>query len=206
MKAYFQLAQAQIALREKNEALESAKKAHVLCVGEIERGGKGGSSLGMIGELVLRCKKEVWESREEERLRVRLLLLGELVIGLEKGMVEEAERCLGNGGTKEDVERVEKVWLGKIDELRRVWDLGTAGDAGGEKKRRPNPPDWCVDDITFGVMVDPVVVCFTDSSPFLQFLAYPLKSPLLTPLHHPKKLIKAITQLTPKTDQNGPIV
>lgn len=83
MKAHFQLGQAQIALHSEAEALASAKTAHQLCVEEIHVGGKGGSSIGPITELVLRCKKELWEVREERRLRERGGLLEEVLKGVE---------------------------------------------------------------------------------------------------------------------------
>ena len=137
MKAYFQLAQAQIALHKSQEALKSAKEAHRLCVEEIYIGGKGASSIGMITELVLRCKKEDWERREEERLRLRGGLVEELVGYLEKEGNRETE----------------------VDELRRVFSEVGKGEGEGEGRRR-KVPDWCVDDITFSVMLDPVVVSF----------------------------------------------
>jgi STIP1 family protein 1 len=140
MKAYFQLAQAQIALNKSEEGLKSAREAHRLCVEEIYIGGKGGSSIGPITELVLRCKKEDWERREDERLKLR------------GGLLEELVGLLG----KEE---------GKVEELRRVFDLAKVGE--GEARRR-KVPDWCVDDITFSVMLDPVVVSF-----------YPFPFPLL---------------------------
>jgi hypothetical protein len=48
----------------------------------------------------------------------------------------------------------------KVEELRRIFDAAKIG--GGEARRR-KVPDWCVDDITFSVMLDPVVVSL---SPF----------------------------------------
>ena len=48
------------------------------------------------------------------------------------------------------------VWEGKIREVRRVWE-SAEGCNGLERRRKV--PDWCVDDITFSVMLDPVVVC-----------------------------------------------
>jgi STIP1 family protein 1 len=45
----------------------------------------------------------------------------------------------------------------KIEELRRTFEQ--AGLMGEEGKRR-KVPDWCIDDITFSVMLDPVVVSF----------------------------------------------
>jgi hypothetical protein len=132
MKAYFQLAQAQIALNKSDEGLKSAREAHRLCVEEIYIGGKGASSIGPITELVLRCKKEDWERREDERLKLR------------GGLLEELVGLLGKEGD----------W-GKAGELRRVFDAAKVEE--GEARRR-TVPDWCVDDITFSVMLDPVVV------------------------------------------------
>jgi STIP1 homology and U-box containing protein 1 len=155
MKAYFQLAQAQIALHSPSSALESSKMAHKLCIDEIVAGGKGGGSIGPITELVLRCKKELWEQREEERVRKRGGLLEDCVKGLERD--REAYISVLRAEEKEDqVEGVRERYKGKIEELRRTFEL--AGAAGDEGKRR-NVPDWCLDDITFSVMLDPVVVC-----------------------------------------------
>jgi STIP1 family protein 1 len=50
---------------------------------------------------------------------------------------------------------VKERYRGKIGELRRTFEL--AGVNGEEGKRR-KVPDWCLDDITFSVMLDPVVV------------------------------------------------
>jgi hypothetical protein len=143
MKAYFQLAQAQIALHKSEEGLRSAREAHRLCVEEICVGGKGGSSIGPITELVLRCKKEDWERREEGRLRLR------------GGLLEELVGLLGKEG---------KDGEGKVEELRRVFASANVKEGEGEgESRRRKVPDWCVDDITFSVMLDPVVVSFIPS-------------------------------------------
>jgi STIP1 family protein 1 len=166
MKAYYHLAQAQIALHQNAAALESSKKAHGLCVEEIHRGGKGGSSIGAITELVLRCKKEWWEEQEDKRVKARPGLLQELERDLEgkiPGAVEEALR----GSMVEDPERtkqqVEREYQGKIEELRRVFEKAGAVEKEGKRRR---VPDWCLDDITFSVMLDPVVVSSFLSSGF----------------------------------------
>jgi STIP1 family protein 1 len=155
MKAYFQLAQAQIALHSAEEALESAKIAHKLCVDEVVSGGKGASSIGPITELVLRCKKERWEIREEERIRRRGGLLGEVIRGLERDREAHIGVLMGEGAEEEEVEVVRGRYKGKIEDVRRTFEL--AGVMGAEGKRR-KVPDWCLDDITFSVMLDPVVV------------------------------------------------
>ena len=136
MKAYYHLAQAQIALHSTAEALASSKIAHKFCVEEIHKGGKGGGSIGPITELVLRCKKEWWEEEEEKRLRGREGLLGEVMDALEQN---------GEGNFSRD----------KIEDVRRVFEQAGSVD---QDKRRRRVPDWCVDDITFSVMLDPVVV------------------------------------------------
>jgi len=172
MKAYFQLAQAQIALGDPSSALTSAKKAHEFCVEECVSGGKGASSIGPITELVLRAKKEDWERREDERLKGMDGLLAEVVMGLERSRDGEVEGLKGLEVGEEErerrVEEVRGVWEGKIREVRRVWE-SAEGCNGLERRRKV--PDWCVDDITFSVMLDPVVVClpFPTSFPYYDF-------------------------------------
>jgi STIP1 family protein 1 len=160
MKAYYHLAQAQIALYQTAEALESSKQAHKFCVEEIYKGGKGGSSIGAITELVLKCKKEDWEERESVRLRGREGLLGDVVRALERERENAVVERLGWEGMGEEREReiredVERIYRGKIEEVRNVFERAGMLD---EEQRRRKVPDWCVDDITFSVMIDPVVV------------------------------------------------
>lgn len=120
-------------------------------------GGKGANNIGPITELVLRCKKELWELREEERLRSRPSLLNELVAGLERDREAYISVLRAEGKGKDvEIESVKERYRGKIGELRRTFEL--AGVNGEEGKRR-KVPDWCLDDITFSVMLDPVVVC-----------------------------------------------
>jgi STIP1 family protein 1 len=175
MKAYYHLAQAQIALHRTAEALESSKMAHKYCVEEIHKGGKGGSSIGAITELVLRCKKERWEELEDERLRRREGLLEDIVKSLEaekEGKLRDVVLgCAEHGLRDEEVhqrkEDIEKAYKTKIEDLRSVFEK--AGVMEKEGKRR-KVPDWCVDDITFAVMLDPVVV---SQSPSVSFLLKP---------------------------------
>ncbi|KAL2061595.1 hypothetical protein VTL71DRAFT_6972 [Oculimacula yallundae] len=157
MKAYFQLAQAQIALSDSAAALMSAKKAHELCVEECMTGGKGASSIGPITELVLRAKKEDWERREDERVGKLGGLLGEVVRGLEASRDKELLGIEEGEGKEGKVKEVVDVWEKKIEDVKAVFQSveGSAG-AKDESKRR-KVPDWCVDDITFSVMLDPVV-------------------------------------------------
>lgn len=117
----------------------------------------------MITNLVLRCKKEWWEKREEKRLRDRGGLLEELVGDLELkkniAVMREAEADAVERKGEKDIDKnvrlVEERYRGKIEELRRTFEL--AG-VGGEEGKKRKVPDWCIDDITFSVMLDPVVV------------------------------------------------
>lgn len=158
MKAYFQLAQAQIALHDPVDALKSAKKAHELCVDECAVGGKGASSIGPITELVLRCKREAWERKEAERLRSRPGLLVDVLNVMEKQRDAEISNVTqaGNGEEGRDGKRarLRGEWETKMEDVRKVFEK-----AGEDKEKRREVPDWAVDDITFAVMLDPVVVC-----------------------------------------------
>ena len=163
MKAYYFLAQAQIALHQSAAAVLSAKEAHRLCVEEVHKGGKGASSIGPITELVLRCKKEDWEARETERLQRQTGLASELEVLLWKereararGLEDKAAMGLLNEDRLEaEMMKLEDEFQQKANDVRKM--AVAAGIAGEEAKKRV-VPDWCLDDITFSVMVDPVVV------------------------------------------------
>jgi STIP1 family protein 1 len=165
MKAYYFLAQAQIALHRPSDALASAKEAHRLCVEEIHKGGKGASSIGPITELVLRCKKEAWEAKEKERLDAQGGLVRELEGLLEKERDRRLEELHARAATEMtdgegvnvavEEQKITEEYARKIEEVR---NMGVAAGTVGEEGKRRNVPDWCIDDITFSVMVDPVVV------------------------------------------------
>ncbi len=124
-------------------------------------------NLGPVTALVLRCKKELWEKKENDRLKVRNGLLEEMC-GLIRSKKENELAALNMVGeaTKEQTEEVERTWRRKEEELRRVWDTA----AEGEGKRRA-VPDWAIDNITFAVMHDPVMVS-------LNLCCFPVRAPL----------------------------
>ena len=157
MKAYYYLAQAEISLHRTTEALQSSKQAHALCVSDIETGaGKNPQgSLGPITELVLRCKKEDWERREKDRLRGRNLLLEELLADLRLKKEAAIGELRGGGAGSAELEDVYNEYDGKIEMLEKTFEA--AEQAGSESKKR-KVPDWVLDDISFSVMLDPVVV------------------------------------------------
>jgi STIP1 family protein 1 len=172
MKGYYYLAQAEIELERPREALESAKKAHEYCVQEIQKGGKAGGSIGPITQLVLRAKKEDWERREKERIRSRKGLLVELLEDLERKRDQQLKEAKEAGEVESREIRVE--WETKIETLKRAFeDASRIGGVEGNESRRRKVPDWVVDDITFSVMVDPVVVSYTLSLHDLTFFLSP---------------------------------
>jgi STIP1 family protein 1 len=160
MKAHYYKAQALLELDKPKEAEEEAKKAYEMCKSGIDK--RWEKSLSNAASLVLRSKKAVWEKREKSKARVQEELLDELVNGLENKRDEEIEDLL-DPERQEELEyqkdlvdkkkKVHETWDPKIEELKRVWDLA---EENGKKSRQV--PDWVVDDITFGIMFDPVIV------------------------------------------------
>ncbi|KAH8804934.1 hypothetical protein F5884DRAFT_431352 [Xylogone sp. PMI_703] len=154
MKAWYNLAQAQAAKGEMEAAVESSLRAHKECLREMREGGRGGSSLGSITELVLRCKKDRWDQLEKWRLARQSGVVGEAVRGLELRRDEKIQEVISQGGN--DVEstvlEIRKEYDVMIEDLRKAFE-----QAGVEGARKRTVPDWCIDDITFAIMVDPVV-------------------------------------------------
>ncbi|KFY33992.1 hypothetical protein V494_07173 [Pseudogymnoascus sp. VKM F-4513 (FW-928)] len=140
MKARHYGAQALMGLGRGKEALEEAKKAYEIAVKE------EGASLGSVVSVVLKCKKAAWDERERERLAGTEGTKGKIVEGLRRDLdirlekAEEAKRETVRKDGEEMIEEVERVWV----------------EAGKAEKKRV-VPDWAVDDITFSLMVDPVI-------------------------------------------------
>lgn len=123
MKAYYYLAQAQMALNHPNEALTSALTAYDFCIQT------GNASASSISALILRAKKAKWEARERERLRRQDSLLKELEDRLDAARQAERkaiEADVRNGRldrteADEEIEIVEDISKKKLDELRTVF-------------------------------------------------------------------------------------
>ncbi|KAI1474571.1 U-box-domain-containing protein [Daldinia eschscholtzii] len=142
LKAYFVLSQCQLSIHDYDAALESALQAHRLCVETNDK------SLGPVTNQVLRCKKERWEEMEKQRAREGQELERE-VIGL---MERERDDMIGSCDNDFDRDQVKQEWDHKIEVLRSTFEKSRAAS---EKKREV--PDWVIDDISFGIMVDPVI-------------------------------------------------
>lgn len=150
MKAVFYMAEAQLELRDFDNALASAKRAYDLFAHSED----GTKSLASATKLVLRCKKERWEDRERRRLRERSDLERELVALLERDRDAALAALASDSEGAGDAERqdIEREAAAKLETLRATFQL-----ARGEAGRRRQVPDWLIDDITFSPMVSPVV-------------------------------------------------
>lgn len=143
MKALFQMAQAQIELKDFDGALENATRAHGIAARTEDK------SLSAVTQLVLRCKKERWDERERVRLRESSALEREVL----EMLAREAEQAVADCGADEGERRdVQAEWDAKLATM-----TGTFRLARGEEGKRRAVPDWAIDDITFGIMVDPVI-------------------------------------------------
>ncbi|EON96711.1 putative e3 ubiquitin-protein ligase chip protein [Phaeoacremonium minimum UCRPA7] len=148
LKAFYYLSQAQLALKDYDDALENAKRAHEQCVLT------GDKSLSAITAQVLKCKKERWDDLEKRRQREGSELETDIVLLMERERDEAVASCAGESDRRE----VTAEWESKIAQTRRVFEKARSA----EDKRR-NVPDWAIDDISFGIMVDPVIVILSNA-------------------------------------------
>ncbi|UNI13304.1 RING-type E3 ubiquitin transferase [Purpureocillium takamizusanense] len=142
MKANYYLAQAQLALRDYDAALESANKAHELCAATNDR------SLAAVTALVLRAKKERWESREKHRAREAVDLERELCDLLQS----RRDQLLASETDDAEKDFIRDEADAKASLLRDMFERARA-QAGVRRE----VPEWAIDDISFGIMVDPVI-------------------------------------------------
>lgn len=138
------MAEAQLGMHDYDNALDTAKRAYDL----FSHSEDGIKSLGLANKLVLRCKKERWEDKERRRSRERSALERELV----ESMENERNNAVSATVDEAEAEDIRKEWDAKIDTLKSTFEL-----AAGEAGKRRKVPDWAIDDITFSIMVDPVV-------------------------------------------------
>ncbi len=119
MKAYYYLAQAQLALNHPNEALSSALTAYEKCLETWS------SSTQAVSGLVLQAKKLKWEAKEKEKIRQRSDLLRELEDGLNNRKRAELRDLkhlhLDASDEAEEKADVELSTRTKIEELRNVF-------------------------------------------------------------------------------------
>ena len=135
LKAYYLLAQAQLALHHPNEALNSAMTAYEECLKSPYN-----PSTSMVSSLVLQAKKEKWEAKERERIRRRSEMLRELEQALKRSADDDfqsLEQRMQNGEVSEsegaeERQEVESETNRKIEEL---WLLFEASDPANMTRR-----------------------------------------------------------------------
>lgn len=142
MKAHYYLAQAQLSIGDFDSALNNALAAHKICAAANDK------SLGAITNIVLRCKKDRWDDREKKRLRQER--------ELEEDMLELLVRDRDDMLKAESDETERRIIEDEADEKMKA--LSRVFETAREKSlKRREVPDWAIDDISFAIMVDPVV-------------------------------------------------
>ncbi|KAF4454665.1 STIP1 likey and U-box containing 1 [Fusarium albosuccineum] len=142
MKAHYYLAQAQLNLRDFDAALSSALRAHALCAASNDR------SLAAVTALVLRCKKDRWDDRERKRVRETKDLEREVL----EMLAREKDAALEETDDGMERQEIEEESESKIERMKEIFERARA-----DAEKRREVPDWAIDDISFGIMVDPVV-------------------------------------------------
>lgn len=164
MKAHYYLAQAQLSLRDYDAALSNALEAHRLCAANNDK------SLAAVTSIVLRCKKERWADREKKRLREERELEDRMMDLLRK----DRDEMLAAVAPDDEAEKkaVEEEAEQRMTVLRNVFEA-----AREQNQNKREVPEWAIDDISFNVMVDPVIVSY----PCLPFIALICLPPLFPP-------------------------
>lgn len=143
MKAHYYLAQAQLSIGDFDSSLTNALAAHKICATTNDK------SLGAITNIVLRCKKDRWEDKEKKRLRQERELEEEMLAML----VRDRDDMLAAEGDETERRIIEEEAGEKMQTLSKVFE-----NARTQSLKRREVPDWAIDDISFAIMVDPVVV------------------------------------------------
>ncbi|TKA31285.1 hypothetical protein B0A50_02130 [Salinomyces thailandicus] len=159
-KAFYFLAQAQLALHHPHEALSSALTAYEQVRSPAPNAKIGPKDLETFSGFVLRCKKAKFAVRDRERLRREGDLGAELEESLEAQKQRELDLVsaqlerveLGQVEASERGEEILENFDRKVAELRAVF---AAADPTNHKSREI--PDHLVDMITFEPMHDPVI-------------------------------------------------
>lgn len=159
-KAYYFLAQAQLAMHHPHEALSSALTAYEQVRNPAPATKISPQDLQTFSAFVLKCKKAKFAARDRERLRRQGDLRAEMEDTLERLRQAELDSIssqlhTGRLGRVEASERSEEIAYNfneKIASLRSVFE---AADPVNHKPREI--PDHLIDMITFEPMHDPVI-------------------------------------------------
>ncbi|KAK3318937.1 U-box domain-containing protein [Apodospora peruviana] len=144
MKAVYYLSQAHLALRHYDDALKTALRARHICVETDDK------NLSAATAQVLQCKKERWDDAEKKRKRETSALEAEVAAMFERERDEALKEAADmDEGSKTEIR---EEWQRKAELMTKIFDQSRTAE-----ERRRKMPDWAIDDITFEVMVDPVI-------------------------------------------------
>lgn len=146
MKAHYYLSQAQLCIGDHESALSSAQHAHAICAAHNDK------SLIAVTNAVLRAKKARWDHAEKLRVREEADLERDVLRLLRRECEEDVAAAVAQADDME-VQVVTEEASRKEERVRRVFER-----ARRKAEERREVPDWAVDDISFGIMVDPVIV------------------------------------------------
>lgn len=164
MKAHYYLSQAFLHTYDYDAALTHGLRAHEICAKTNDK------SLTQVTAIVLRCKKERWDHNEMLRIKqaqeLETMLLGLMARDTEEMLTDAGDDEFEKGIIREENEQ-------RAAQMKEVFDRARAQ---GDKKRVV--PEWVIDDISFGIMVDPVIVSFHTNhpKPILLILFWTIKS------------------------------
>jgi STIP1 family protein 1 len=142
VKAYTYLGSALLHLNRPDESFKASHKAYQLAIEQRS------PSIPQIAATCLEAKKKRWELAESERIKRESMLLRDTMAMIERDALERARRV----GEEQGQEIMEEA-AQKCRHLEEVF-----GKAEAETLRKRTVPDWLIDNITFGVMWDPVIV------------------------------------------------
>lgn len=152
MKAYSYLGQAQLALDHPSEALHSSMTAYELALAQRS------PSVAAIAAACLDAKKKRWEQREEKRKERECQLMQKMMDIIER----DADRAVGEVLKKRGVsdtgdfsEQEETIRHEAKENVRTLEDV--FGKAEAIRCARREVPDYLIDNITFSIMLDPVI-------------------------------------------------
>ncbi|KAI1824564.1 U-box domain-containing protein [Xylaria intraflava] len=142
MKAHYIQAQCLLGVREFDDALKNARLALDLGIA------KNDKSLTQLTTLVRECRRKRWEWRERLRRREGDEFEKELLDLMKREQYEIEDVCDDN----EEKAAAAKEWQERAKLLATTFDKArTAAET------RREVPDWLLDDITFDVLIDPVM-------------------------------------------------
>lgn len=160
-KAYYFLAQAQLALNHPREALSSAQTAYQQVLHPAPTAKISPNDLQTFSLFVLKCKKARFTARERDRLLRQGDLRAELEDGLSAALARDLAALsqlpepLGPVELRERTEDLHAQHALRLEGLKAVFAIAEA--PGSSNQHRREVPDYLIDMITFEPMHDPVV-------------------------------------------------